>query len=80
MTLHLLTGAPNPLALQVLGSQSPTTPSPLVVLLSPGSTAPELQQCTVYRLTENPSAQEENGLTYAQLVELIFTADRVIVW
>ena len=80
MTLHLLTGAPHPLALHVLGSQSPSGPSPRVVLLSPGITTPELPQCAVYRLTENPSAQEENGLTYAQLVDLIFTADRVIVW
>jgi len=80
MTLHLLTGAPNPLALQVLGSQSPTTPSHLVVLLSAGSTAPELQQCTVYRLTENPSADEENEVTYAQLVDLLFKAERIIAW
>ena len=80
MTLHLLTGAANPLALHMLRSQPPSGPPHRVVLLSPESTPPELPQCAVYRLTEHPSAREENGLTYAQLVDLIFSADRVIAW
>jgi hypothetical protein len=80
MILHLLTGAPNPLALQVLGSRPHAAQPPLVVLLSPGSATPELPQCTVYRLTEDVSAHEEQGITYPHLVDLIFKAERVIVW
>ena len=80
MTLHLLKSSPNPLALQVLSSQSPSAMPPVVVLLSARNTAPSLPQCTVCRLTENPSSQEKDELTYEQLVEMIFKADRVITW
>jgi len=80
MTLHLLTGSPKPLALQVLGSQSPSATSPVVVVLSPGNTASLLPQRVVYRLTEDPPSQQEHELTYEQLVEMIFTADRIITW
>ena len=80
MILHLLKADPNPLALQVLSSQSPSATSPVVVLLSARSTASALPQCTVCRLTENPSSQEQDELTYEQLVEMIFKADRVITW
>jgi len=80
MMLHLLTGSPKPLALQVLGSQPPSATSPLVVLLSAGNTASLLPQRVVYRLTEGPPSQEQHELTYEQLVEMIFTADRVITW
>ena len=80
MTLHLLTRAPTPLALQVLGCQPSSATLPVVILLSTENSTPELPQCAVYRLTENPTARDENGLTYAQLVELIFKADRVITW
>jgi len=80
MTLHLLKTSPNPLALQVLASQPPSDTPPAVVLLSPRNAIPLLPQCTVYRLTENPSPQEENTLTYEQLLEMIFKADRVITW
>jgi len=80
MTLHLLKASPNPLALQVLASQPPSATPPAVVLLSPRNAIPLLPQCTVYRLTENPSPQEENTLTYEQLLGMIFKADRVITW
>ena len=80
MNLHLLKASPNPLALQVLASQPPSATPPAVVLLSPRNAIPLLPQCTVYRLTENPSPQEENTLTYEQLLEMIFKADRVITW
>ena len=80
MTLHLLTGSPKPLALQVLGSQPPSATSPVVVLLSTGNTASFVPQRTVYRLTGGPPSQEQHELTYEQLVEMTFTADRVITW
>ena len=80
MTLHLLTGSPKPLALQVLGSQPPSATSPVVVLLSTGNTASLLLQRVVYCLTEGPPSQEQHELTYEQLVDMIFTADRVITW
>ncbi len=80
MTLHLLKAAPNPLALQILSSQPPAATSPVVVLLSPRKIALPLPQYTVRHLTENPSAQEQDELTYEQLVEMIFKVDRVITW
>jgi len=80
MTLHLLKASPNPLALQVLASQPPSATPPTIVLLSPRNAIPLLPQCAVYRLTENSSAQEENTLTYEQLLGMIFKADRVITW
>jgi len=80
MTLHLLKATPNPLAIQTLRSQPPSSMSPVVVFLSPPNTPPVLPQCTVYRLTENPSSQEQSDLTYDQVVEMIFKADRVVTW
>jgi len=80
MTLHLLKGTPNPLAVQFLGSQPPSAASPVVVFLSSRNTTPPLPQCQVYRLAEHPSAQAEDTLTYEQLLEMIFKADRVITW
>ncbi len=80
MTLHLLKTTPNPLVLQVLSSQPPSAMPPVVIFLSPPNTPPVLPQCTVYRLTDNPSSQEQGDLTYEQLVGMIFKADRVITW
>jgi hypothetical protein len=80
MTLHLLKATPNPLVVQVLGSQPPSPMPPVVVFLSSRNTTPALPQCKVYRLVENPSAQAEGTLTYEQLLEVIFKADRVIAW
>jgi len=39
-----------------------------------------LPQCTVYRLTDTLSLQEQGDLTYEQLVGMIFKADRVVTW
>src|SRR2546425_617609 len=80
ISIILCVRAPHPLALQVLGSQPPSATSPLVVLLSAGNTASLLPQRVVYRLTEGPPSQEQHELTYEQLVEMIFTADRVMTW
>ncbi len=80
MTLHLLTAAPNPLALQVLGSESPSATSFLVVIPSAGNISSLLPQRVVYRLKEGPPSQEHHELTYEQLVDMIFKADRVITW
>ena len=80
MTLHLLKASPSPLALQILNSPSPSSVPPIIVLLSPGSKALPCSQCSVYRLTENPSSLEQDELTYEQLVEMIFKAERVLTW
>ena len=80
MTLHLLKAAPNPLAIQTLRSQPSSSMSPVVVFLSPPNTPPVLPQCTVYRLTDTLSSQEQGDLTYEQLVGMIFKADRVFTW
>ena len=80
MILHLLKSSPSPLALQTLNAPSPSAAPPVIVLLAPGSIALPSSQHSVYRLTENPVSQEQDELTYEQLVEMIFKADRVITW
>lgn len=81
MTLHLLKDPGSPLAIRMLSSQPPTqTESPVVVLLSPGSTLPDLPRCTVYCVPESATAQCAASISYARLVALIFEADHVITW
>ena len=80
MTLHLLTAAPNALTLQVLGSQPPSATSFLVAFPSAANTSSLLPQRVVHRLTEGLPSKEHHELTYEQLVEMIFKADRVITW
>lgn len=79
--LHLLKDPITPLALRMLSAQasSQTTP-PVVVMLSPSGTLPDLPRCTVYRVTESTTPQSGNSISYDRLVSLIFEADHVIAW
>lgn len=79
--LHLLKDSVNPLAFRILSSQaSPQTTPPVVVLLSPGGTLPDLPRCTVYRVTESATPQSGESISYDRLVSLIFEADHVVAW
>jgi hypothetical protein len=81
MTLHLLKDTSNPLALSVLSSQpSSGMSAPVVVVLSPDKTIPTLPHGEIYHLREQPSPQEKTVISYSQLVEMIFQAEKVIVW
>ncbi len=77
MTLHLLKSSSAPFALQALSSQ--TTPS-VVVLLPPGDSIPSLSNHTVYRVTERPTRQDKDVISYDRLVELLFEAEHVVAW
>lgn len=79
--LHLLKDPVTPLASRILSAQtSPQTTPPVVVMLSPSGTLPDLPRCTVYRVTESAIPQSGNSISYDRLVSLIFEADHVIAW
>jgi hypothetical protein len=81
VTLHLLKDTSNPLALGVLSSlPSSEASSPVVVVLSPDKAMPALPHVAIYHLQEQPSAQENNAISYSRLVEMIFQAEKVIAW
>lgn len=81
MTLHLLRNPVSPLALQLLSAQTAAQANPpVVVLLSSIGALPALPKCTVYRVTENALAQNNDTLSYDHLVDLVFEADRVLTW
>ena len=81
MTLHLLKSPVSPVALQMLSVQaSAQTSPPIVVLLSPADKPPALPHCTLYRVTENNTAQGDNAISYDQLVTMLFEADHVVTW
>lgn len=79
MTLHLLKNLPNPLAISVLRSETQTE-SPIVVQLSPSGDLPQLPGVTLYHLTECGHMDSSHNITYSQLVEMIFAADKVVAW
>ena len=79
MTLHLLKNPPNSLAIEVLRSET-RTESPVVVLLSPSGDLPQLPGVTLYHVSESDDRRDSHRITYARLVEMIFTADKVVAW
>ncbi len=79
--LHLLKDPVTPLAFRILSAQaSPQTTPPVVVILSPSGTLPDLPKCTVYRVIASATPQSGNSISYDRLVSLIFEADHVIAW
>ena len=79
MTLHLLKNPPNPLAIEVLRSEIRTA-SPIVVLLSPSGDLRQLPGVTLYHVSESGDMKNSHRITYSQLVEMIFAADKVVAW
>jgi len=81
MTLHLLKDPISPAALQMLSIQASTQSSPpVVVLLRNAGKPPALPKCTIYRVTENKSSQNNDSVSYDRLVAMLFEADHVIAW
>jgi hypothetical protein len=82
MTLHLLKSPANPLAIQMMRSAGQSSP-PIAVLLSASGNAPPLPGITMYQVAESLSGSktgESGSISYARLVDLIFSADKVIAW
>ena len=81
MILHLLKDPVSPMALRMLSAQSsPSTSTFMAVMLSPSGTLPDVQNGTIYRVTENASAQSGASISYDRLVALLFEAEKVIAW
>ena len=79
MTLHILKHPVNPLALQILES-TPAEESPVAVILSPRGELPQLRGVKTYRLTDSSSPDNGESVSYARLLDMIFTADKVVAW
>ena len=79
MILHLLKHPVNPLALQVLNSDS-AEESLVAVLLPPGGDLPQLSGIKVYRVTDSSSTGNGESISYSRLVEMVFAADKVVAW
>lgn len=82
MTLHLLKCPVNPLAIELMQSSEQSTPA-IAVLLSPSGEAPPLPGITIYQVTESPvesTKADPNTISYARLMEMIFSADKVLAW
>ena len=78
MTLHILKHPVNPLALQILESTA-AEESPVAVVLSSGGELPQLRGVKMYRMTDS-SAPNNESVSYSRLLDLIFTADKVVAW
>lgn len=76
--LHLIKGNSLPHALAVIERESrePGT-AVTVVLLHGGEAPPYLAGVTVRKVADNRS---KDALTYSELLDLIFAADRVVTW
>ena len=78
MTLHILKHPVNPLALQILES-TPAEEFPIAVVLSSGE-LPQLRGVKMYRMTNSSSSDNGESVSYSRLLDLIFTADKVVAW
>jgi len=79
VTLHILKSPVNPLALQILES-TPLGESPVAVVLSSSIELPQLSGVKMYCMTDPPSPENEQSVSYARLLEMIFAADKVVAW
>ena len=79
MTLHIVKHPVNPLALQILESTAHEE-SPVAVVLSSRGELPQLTGVKMYRMTDSSSPDNGQSVSYSQLLEMIFTADKVVTW
>lgn len=81
MMVHLLKDPVDPLAVQTITTQASTHQSPpVVVLLSPSEITAKMPRVTVYHVTEYSPDPKKGEIDYPRLVDLIFSADKVIAW
>jgi hypothetical protein len=82
MTLHLLKDPVSPLALELLHSTG-LSASSIAVLLPGVREAPALPGIATYRLAESDAGSRASAgelISYEGLVDMIFSADKVIAW
>ena len=79
MTLHILKHPVNPLALQILES-TPAEESPVAVVLSSRGELSQLRGVKMYRMTDSSAPDNGESVSYSRLLDLIFTADKVVAW
>ena len=79
MTLHILKPPVNPLALQILESTA-AEESPVAVVLSSKEELPQLRGVKMYRMTDSSSPDNGESVSYSRLLDMIFTADKVVAW
>jgi hypothetical protein len=82
MTLHLLKEPLSPTTLEWVHSAERSAPS-IAVLLPGIGEAPALPGIATYRLAESDAGSRTGAgdvLSYEGLVDLIFSADKVIAW
>ena len=79
MTLHLLKLPVNPLALQILESTA-AEESPVAVVLSSKGELPQLRGVKIYQMTDSSSPDNGESVSYSRLLDMIFTADKVVAW
>ena len=77
MTLHLLKLPVNPLALQILESTA-AAESPVAVVLSSKGELPQLRGVKIYQMTDSSSPDNGESVSYSRLLDMIFTADKVV--
>jgi hypothetical protein len=80
MTLHLLKHPVSPLTAKLLTTQAASATSPTIVLLSDSSVVDQLPMLPIYQVGEPASGGGDRTISYEKLVELIFSADKVIAW
>ena len=79
MTLHILKHPVNPLALQILES-TPAEEFPIAVVLSSSGELPQLRGVKMYRMTASSSPDNTESVSYSRVLDMIFTADKVVAW
>jgi len=79
VTLHILKPPVNPLALQILESTA-AEESPVAVVLSSKEELPQLRGVKMYRMTDSSSPDNGESVSYSRLLDMIFTADKVVAW
>jgi len=83
VTLHLLKSPVSPLAAETIRAPGQSVPV-VAVLLSSGRDTRPLTGIKYYRVTESslglPANQDRETISYAQLIDMIFSAEKVIAW
>jgi hypothetical protein len=72
----------NPLAIELMQSSEQSTP-PIAVLLPPSTDVPTLPGITLYRVADSSDGLPKDGtdlISYERLIDMIFTADKVVAW
>jgi len=59
---------------------TPAEESPVAVVLSSKGELPKLCGVKTYRMTDSSSPDNDASISYSRLLDMIFTADKVIAW